>query len=77
MEALRFAGFALGLGDEGSALPDLGRARLAGQRLLPLSVRSSEAWQAVVDDGDTGRWHTLHAYTDLTVARPTLPAGAR
>ncbi len=33
------------------------------------------AWQATVDDGDTGRWHTLREYTDLTVARPTLPAG--
>jgi len=34
-----------------------------------------EQWRAIVDDGDTGRWHTLDAYTALTVARPTLPIG--
>ncbi len=28
-----------------------------------------EGWQAVVVDGDTGRWHTLWEYTDLTVAQ--------
>ncbi len=32
-------------------------------------------WLAVVDDADTGLWHTLTAYTDLTVARPALPPG--
>ncbi len=33
-------------------------------------------WRAVVDHADTGLWHALDAYTDLTVARPTLPPGA-
>ena len=32
-------------------------------------------WLAVVDDADTGLWHTLDAYTDLVVARPALPPG--
>jgi len=26
----------------------------------------------IADDGHTGLWHTLDAYTDLTVARPAL-----
>ena len=40
-----------------------------------MRLRGGEERQATVDDGDTGCWHTLHAYTDLTVARPLLPAG--
>jgi len=35
----------------------------------------ADQWRAIIDDGDTGRWHTLDAYTDLTVARPILPIG--
>lgn len=37
--------------------------------------RGADEWRVVVDDGDTGLWHTLDAYTDLTVARPALPLG--
>ncbi len=29
----------------------------------------------MVDDADTGLWHTLHTYVDLTVRRPDLPLG--
>jgi len=29
----------------------------------------------VVDDGDTGLWHPLDAYIDLTATRPNLPVG--
>ncbi len=36
---------------------------------------AADDWLAVVDDADTGRWRTLVAYTDLTVARPALPLG--
>ncbi len=32
-------------------------------------------WRAVVDDADTGLWHTLDAYTDLVAVRPVLPPG--
>ncbi len=45
-------------------------------RLVEATRRPGEdQWRAIVDDGDTGLWHTLDAYTDLTVARPTLPIG--
>ncbi len=30
-------------------------------------------WTAVVDDADTGLWHTLDAYTDLATVLATLP----
>jgi len=55
--------------------PDIERAadrwRLVEAWWGPQSV----GWQATVDDADTGRWHTLAAYTDLTAARPALPPG--
>jgi hypothetical protein len=58
-------------------LRDIARAsdrwRLVGATRGP----GADWWRAIVDDGDTGRWHTLAAYTDLTAARPALPPGGR
>ncbi len=47
------------------------RWRLHEAWLAPVA----DQWTAVVDDADTGLWHTLEAYTDLAVARPVLPPG--
>ncbi len=56
-------------------LRDVGRAddrwRLHEAWLAPVSGE----WTAVVDDADSGLWHTLETYTDLVVARPVLPPG--
>ena len=48
------------------------------RRLLRNLSQAVDRWWLVeaIPGSGQDRWHTLAAYTDLTVARPGLPAGA-
>jgi hypothetical protein len=57
-------------------LDDIERAANRWRMVEALSLRRGADWQAVVVDADTGLWHTLREYADLTAPRATLPPGA-
>lgn len=56
-------------------LRDLERAADRWRLVEATRGPGADRWRVIVDDGDTGLWHTLDAYTDLTAARPILPRG--
>jgi len=56
-------------------LRDLARAANRWRLVEATCGPGAAGRRAIVDDGDTGLWHTLDTYTGLTVARPTLPIG--
>lgn len=57
-------------------LRDLERASDRWRLVVATRAGAGDQWRVIIDDGDTGLWHTLDASTDLTVARPALPIGA-
>lgn len=56
-------------------LRDIERAADRWRLVAATRAGEGEQWRVIIDDGDTGLWHTLDAYTDLTAARPALPRG--
>lgn len=56
-------------------LRDIERAADRWRLVEATRILNPGPWLAVVDDGDTGFWHTLRDYVDLTAWRPVLPLG--